>query len=308
MMKSRSLWMVQGIVLCSLVMSDVAQAQIVPDGTLGGERSQITPINPTTDRIEGGALRGVNLFHSFLEFNVGAGRGAYFANPDVVQNIFSRVTGVNLSRIDGTLGVLGRANLFLLNPNGIIFGPNARLDIAGSFFASTASGFKFSDGSEFSATNPQAAPLLMVDLTPGLQRGGTPGAIGNISNAGNLAVTQGKTITLYGNTVTSTGILTAPGGTVQMLGNRVGLLDGAQIDVSSNGGRGTVLIGGDFQGKGTVPNAIRTFVAPGATINADALENGNGGRVIIWADEATGFYGKVSARGGINAGDRKSVV
>lgn len=204
---NRSAWITQGFIVCCLIASGSVQAQIVPDGTLGNERSRITPIAPNTDRIDGGAGRGVNLFHSFQEFNVRDGRGAYFANPASVQNIFSRVTGGNVSNINGTLGVLGQANLFLLNPNGIIFGPNARLDIAGSFFASTASGFTFPDGSEFSATNPQAAPLLTVSLTPGLQRGGTSGAI---ANAGNLSV--GEDLTLSGGTVTSTGMLAAPQG------------------------------------------------------------------------------------------------
>ena len=205
----RSLQLAQGFLVCCLMVSSSAQAQLVPDGTLGGDRSRVMPIDGKTDRIDGGSLRGVNLFHSFLEFNVGDGRGAYFANPVAVQNIFSRVTGSNLSKIDGTLGVLGQANLFLLNPNGIIFGPNARLDIAGSFFASTASGFKFADGSEYSATNPQAAPPLTVSIMTGLQRGGTAGAI---ANAGNLTV--GRDLTLSGGTVTSTGLLAAPQGQV----------------------------------------------------------------------------------------------
>ena len=208
---NRSAWITQGFIVCCLIASGSVQAQIVPDGTLGAERSQVTPIAPSTDRIDGGAGRGANLFHSFQEFNVRDGRGIYFANPVTVQNIFSRVTGGTVSNINGTLGVLGNANLYLLNPNGIIFGPNARLDIAGSFFASTESGFTFPDGSEFSATNPQAAPLLTVSLTPGLQRGiAEGGTLGAIVNAGNLSV--GKDLTLSGGTVTSTGLLAAPQG------------------------------------------------------------------------------------------------
>jgi filamentous hemagglutinin family protein len=104
------------------------EAQIVPDRTLGNESSRVTP-NVTikglpSDRIDGGAVRGVNLFHSFQDFNIGSGRGAYFANPNGIANILTRVTGSNASNILGTLGVLGNANLFLLNPNGIVFGPN----------------------------------------------------------------------------------------------------------------------------------------------------------------------------------------
>ena len=93
-----------------------ALAQIIPDGTLGEESSTVMPLNGQAERIDGGATRGSNLFHSFQEFNINEGRGAYFANPAVIENIFSRVTGSNPSHLLGTLGVLGNANLFFLNP------------------------------------------------------------------------------------------------------------------------------------------------------------------------------------------------
>jgi len=125
-------------------------AQIIPDNTLGSENSVLVPLNPETDRIQGGALRGSNLFHSFRAFNIGEGRGAYFANPAAVENIFSRVTGSNPSRLFGTLGVMGEANLFFLNPNGILFGPNFSLDVRGSFVATTANSIALPDGSLFS--------------------------------------------------------------------------------------------------------------------------------------------------------------
>ncbi|HEY9600827.1 MAG TPA: filamentous hemagglutinin N-terminal domain-containing protein, partial [Allocoleopsis sp.] len=113
--------------------STLAQT-IVPDTTLGIERSVVTSGvdlgGVLGERIEGGAVRGTNLFHSFSQFNVGELQRAYFANPSGIINILSRVTGNNPSNILGTLGVTGgNANLFLINPNGIIFGPNAKLDI-----------------------------------------------------------------------------------------------------------------------------------------------------------------------------------
>lgn len=85
----------------------LAQSNIVGDGTLGAESSVVTPLNPQIDQISGGAIRGANLFHSFLEFNVGEGRGAYFTNPAGIENILSRVTGGKPSNILGTLGVSG---------------------------------------------------------------------------------------------------------------------------------------------------------------------------------------------------------
>ena len=172
-------------------------AQVTPDSTLGAERSIVTPNvliqDRLGDRIQGGATRGSNLFHSFLQFNVNAGQRVYFANPAGITNILTRVTGTAPSAIAGTLGVEGSANLFLINPNGILFGSGARLDIAGSFVASTASAVKFADGSEFSAVNPQAPSLLTVNLAPGLQYGASR-AGATIASTGNLSAGQDLTL------------------------------------------------------------------------------------------------------------------
>ena len=133
-------------------------------------------------------------------------------------------------------GVLGDANLFFLNPNGIIFGPNAKLDIRGSFVASTASSFSFGNEAEYSATNPEAPPLLKVNFTPGLQIGGkSPGAV---VNEGKLIV--GKDLTLWGGSVTSKGQLFAPEGRLKIaavLGDarvRDVRAETAQISASNN--------------------------------------------------------------------------
>ncbi len=185
-------------------------AQITPDNTLGAERSAVTP-NATVRGlpaalIGGGTIRGSTLFHSFLQFNVGEGQRVYFADPQGITNIFSRVTGNLPSSILGTLGVNGPANLFLLNPNGILFGPHARLDIAGSFVASTASHVQFPDGSRFSATNPQAPPLLTLNLTPGLQYGASQRGA-RITNQGTLIT--GKDLTLQADQLNVQGQLQA---------------------------------------------------------------------------------------------------
>ena len=168
----RSAW--GGIVLVSFcdrplgipTLGTIAQAQIEPDNTLGNENSQVIPdqtINGLpADLIEGGATRGQNLFHSFSQFNIESGRGAYFANPEGIANIFSRVTGNDVSNILGTLGVNGNADLFFLNPNGIIFGENSSLDLNGSFLATTADAIQFAGQGEFQAISPDAPPLLTV--------------------------------------------------------------------------------------------------------------------------------------------------
>ena len=212
------------------VESVLAQSAIVPDDTLGEESSQVRTdeVNGLpTEVIEGGAQRGSNLFHSFSEFNVNDGRGAYFANPTGIENILGRVTGANPSQILGTLGVLGNADLFLINPNGIIFGQNARLDVNGSFLGSTADSLLFPDG-EFSARDTQTEPLLTVNVPIGLGLGDNPGAIVNRSFVQNsvgdfvgLEVPPGENLTLVGGDINfEGGEATASGGRIELGGLR----------------------------------------------------------------------------------------
>ncbi|MEH2214364.1 S-layer family protein [Nostoc sp.] len=207
-----------------------ALAQITPDGTLDNNSSTIAPnVNIKglpADRIDGGATRGANLFHSFQEFNVGESQRVYFANPTGISNILTRVTGSNISNILGTLGVDGGANLFLINPNGILFGNNARLDVAGSFVGSTANSFVFGNGLEFSATNPQTpSPLLTVNPSALLFNQLQTGRIENrsIAPAGDnifgLRVPDGQSLLLVGGEIAiNEGKLNAPGGRVELAG------------------------------------------------------------------------------------------
>ncbi len=230
-------FMVAGAIVLT-TRAAIAQSVIVPDDTLGVERSVVSPTviqNLPSDRIDGGATRGGNLFHSFAQFNVDAGRGVYFASPAGIVNILSRVTGTGRSDILGRLGVLGNANLFLLNPNGMVFGPNASLDVGGSFVATTASAIGFGDRGSFSTTNPSAPSELLtinpsVFLFDAIANQDSPGIVvrSNAANAlgGNgLQVPDGQKLLLLG------GNVTVDGGELNAWGGRVdlGAVSGAGI-------------------------------------------------------------------------------
>ncbi|MEH2332452.1 MAG: filamentous hemagglutinin N-terminal domain-containing protein [Nostoc sp.] len=207
--------------------ANCASAQITTDGTL--PNNSIITSDGNTTKITGGTQAGSNLFHSFEQFSVFAGRTAYFNNAIDIQNIISRVTGNSVSNIDGILKANGIANVFLINPNGIVFGPNASLNIGGSFMASTASSLNFADGTKFSATSGQTAPLLTESVPIGLQFGTNARPIRNQSQASpnnaintfgqgvGLQVQQGKTLALIGGDLTlEGGNLTASGGRIEL--------------------------------------------------------------------------------------------
>ena len=302
---------ISSFVVCSLVAASSARGQVTPDNTLGTESSVVTPdvINGIRSavRIDGGATRGANLFHSFQEFNVGEGLGVYFSNPTGIENILTRVTGVNVSNIQGTLGVLGNANLFLLNPNGIVFGPGARLDLGGSFLGTTANSLVFNNGFAFSATNPEAPPLLTINMPLGLQSWLNSGDIVNQSSL--LAVPSGETLGLVGGGVNIDGSLfgtlggrielggVAGNGVVNITPTDTGFtLDYSGVqdfrDISLSGGADAV-VGGEGGGSIQVQGAAVT-VTEGSSLSANTTGSGNGGEVSVNASESVEVSGSGS--------------
>ncbi|BAZ02748.1 filamentous hemagglutinin-like protein [Tolypothrix tenuis PCC 7101] len=217
----------------------LAQSNLVPDNTLGSESSRV--INSSSNEfILGGAQREQNLFHSFREFNVGENRGAYFFVFDPsIQNILARVTGSNRSDILGILGTRqvidgnlfrSNANLFVMNPNGILFGENARLDVGASFVATTANGIQFGTQGNFSATNPQTPGVLTVNPSALFFNQITQNAA--IQNNASLSVSEGNSLLLIGGNVNiNGGILFAPGGRVEL----GGLTEKGNIEIQKDG-------------------------------------------------------------------------
>ncbi len=200
----------------------MAQAQVAADGTLPTTVSSPDSRNFTIDQ---GARSGSNLFHSFSQFSVPTSGSAIFNNALDVQNIFSRVTGSQVSNIDGILKTQGNANLFLINPNGIIFGPNASLNIGGSLTATTADSVMFADGVKFNATETTTPALLTVSVPVGLSMGANassitvrgPVAPNSFFRPPTLSLNPNQTLALVGGQITvDSATLSAPDGQIEL--------------------------------------------------------------------------------------------
>ena len=223
------------LTILSCLTSLTAKAQVIPDGTT----NTTVNVDGNDVTIEQGSRIGENLFHSFNEFSVLTDSSAFFNNAADIANIFSRVTGNNISNIDGLLRANGAANLFLINPNGIIFGPNARLNLGGSFFASSADSFLFEGNAEFSASNPTAPPLLTISVPIGINFRDNPGDIVNRSTVQNsagdvigLEVLPGNNLTLVGGNINfEAGNTNARDGNIEL----GGLSIGGTVDINNNG-------------------------------------------------------------------------
>jgi filamentous hemagglutinin family protein len=212
------------IVLLALSFQNHVQAQIIADDTLP-VHSRIT-FNNNRFKIDGGTTESNNLFHSFAEFSVPTNHKAFFNNAGSIDNIISRVTGSNISNIDGLIKTNGSANLFLLNPNGIIFGAKASLDVGGSFLASTANSLRFADGSEFITTNPSASSLLSITTPIGLQFRQNSGSIKVRGQGHNLELVEPLIFFSLKRGNSSTGLQVKSRNTLALVGGNIDIEGG----------------------------------------------------------------------------------
>ena len=239
---------IAGIASVFSTTTEQAKAQVIP--TIDGAGTTVAESGEQYS-IAGGTQAEGNLFHKFDQFDLAEDQTANFLSNSSVFNIVGQVSAANPSYIDGTVQVTGSdANLYLVNPSGVLFGPNAQLSLQGSFTATSADQIEFENGvlnvleqgSDY--TNLTADPTALTV---------SKGAAGAVVNQGNLAVSSGESLSLVGGSVVNTGSLEASGG---------------EVDLVAVGGRSTVslavpgsLLSMEIDSDAIAPNLNNTFTA-----------------------------------------------
>src|SRR5471030_262618 len=322
-----------------------------------------------------------NTIINWQSFSIGANDITRFIQQSSDSKVLNRITGQDPSQILGALQSNGK--VFLINPNGVMFGAGSRVDVNGlvasslnisdadflagkNNFVGNASAGKVSNQGTITTpgggqvfliapnvdnsgiiTSPNGEIILAAGASVQLVDSSNPDVQVQISaptdqalNLGQI-VAQGGRIGIYGALVNQRGRISADsavlgdagqimlkasgttlleagstttataangsggkGGSIELLGQQVGLTGNAKVDASGAAGGGTVLVGGDYHGQNpAVQNAQSSYVGADAVIAADAVQTGQGGKVIVWSDQATRAYGSISARGGAQGGD-----
>ncbi|MCP4699281.1 MAG: CHAT domain-containing protein [Gammaproteobacteria bacterium] len=272
------------------------QAEIRLDGTLGSAQALRGP----DYRVEHtqGRLLGSNLFYSFADFSLHAGESVIFSNgPDSVRHLLGRVTGGEQSLIDGAIiSEFPHADVYLINPAGIVFGEQARLDIHGAFHASGAESVLLGDGGRFSANAPENS-VFTIAPPQSFRFGDKPGAV---TVKGLLAVPDGQSASLSGSEIIFTGgglrapesgqILLAAPDSQQDLLLRFDMTENQNTDftgmikLSSMSGKANVDVSGAQAGRVFIL-AGRLFAEGGGIAAKAAGKTGMPGSVVINADE-----------------------
>ena len=278
---------VLGISLClwslGVLSSPGSRAQVTgPEGIpLAGPNYIVPP--------ELGKTRGSNLFHSFLEFNIATGESITYTGPDTIANIISLITGGQPSHIDGTIrSEITDANLFLLNPNGVVFGANAQLDVNGSFHVSTADGVRFADDAIYTGNLGDESSLTVAPpVAFGFMRE-SPSLVQSIRIEGSsLTVPPGQTLSVVGGDITMAGgSLLASGGHL----NLISMGDASQVNVPLD----TNTLSPDLLEAlgGGGGNAGRIELSSGAALST----NGDGGgRIVIRGGHLTVDDSRISS-------------
>lgn len=320
-----------------------------------------------------------NAIINWQGFSIGADEITRFVQQSSDSKVLNRVTGRDPSQILGSLQSNGK--VFLINPNGVLFGAGSRVDVNGlvasslnisnADFLAGKNNFTAGDvagkvANQGTITTPSGGQIFLIapavensgiisapngdvvlaaghsvqlfdSKDPNVQvvvsspadqalnlgsivaQGGRVGVYGALVNQrgvinANSAVrgengkivlkSSGTTLVEAGSTTTATGSNLNTGGDIMLLGQQVGVTGNAVVDASGAAGGGTLLVGGDYQGKNAaVMNAQQAYVGKDALLRADATDSGNGGKVVVWSDQATQMLGAISARGGAQGGN-----
>ncbi|MDH5324094.1 MAG: filamentous hemagglutinin N-terminal domain-containing protein [Gammaproteobacteria bacterium] len=203
----------------TVLLAPSVAAEVILDGSMGNAQTIEGPDYNISAEL--GQIHGSNLFHSFSEFTINTNESANFSGPDTIQNVISRVTGNNATWIDGSINSsMAGANFYFINPNGLLFGANASLNISGSFYASSANYLALAQDGHYNATHPENSVLSVAAPTA---FGFLDGNVGSISlDATQLRVDSGREINLSGGHIRITGSaeqqaqLQAPNGVISL--------------------------------------------------------------------------------------------
>lgn len=309
-----------------LSTSVIPAGTVVLDGSLGPSGALTGP--NYTIGASMGLTRGKNLFQSFSQFNLVQGDVATFTGPTTIQNILARITGNGASSIDGTIqsGIAG-ANLFFINPHGIIFGPNASINVSGSFAATTANYLKLADGTRFvAALGADDSALSTAPVSAFGFLGNNPQSIS--AQGSTLQVPAGQSISLVGGDISLNGAsIQSPGGQINVasvqsagelpvnLGSltaggfasafpqagQIQMQNGAQLDASGDGGGQIVIRGGSL----TVDNSqiVANTTGSGNGQGIDIAVSGSldlleGGQITSTSTQGLGAGGNINVNAG----------
>nr|VFJ43256.1 MAG: filamentous hemagglutinin family N-terminal domain-containing protein [Candidatus Kentron sp. DK] len=276
----------------SVLWTGIARAEIIMDGSI---RTAGGIAGPSYDiQAAYGSEIGGNLFHSFSQFNIASGETAIFSGPGTIERIIVGVTGGQRSNINGTLqNTIVGADLFLLNPSGIFLGPDASLDLTGSFYATTANRLDLTDGGTFQADTTGGSVLTSAPPTAFGFSSLSPATI-TVSNP-ELAVSSGETLALAGGDIAVTG--GAPSWRLTLTAE-----DG-HIDIVSLGEAGLVSLGADGL---TVSDSTALGTVNIADMTYLGVSGPDVGRISIKADNlylsGASFLDATNSGTGVNGG------
>ncbi len=283
-----------------IVLYHQSHAEIITDGTLGSRMNLQAPNYDITQDL--GKTVGPNLFHSFEQFDIYQGETATFLGSPKIQNVISRVTGGNASTIDGTLrNTIPNADTYLINPHGIMFGANAKLDLQGSFHASTADYLSLGENGRFDASNPNRSLLNVAPVESFGFLSDSPTALS--VEGSQLSILPNKTFSLVGGDIhIKHGYLSTPSGQFNLVSiAEQGEIKLSNLETSSFEKQGKITLSEhtelNVNGLGAGKIVIRggQFVSDNSTIQANTFADQEGKGVDIQLTESASFKGDVLA-------------